>query len=280
MYKNLIFLIVITISSFIGCGGGSDKSKSNQNSISKELKSLIKANRDMEKSLDNIPQPQSIQPNQPIVNKSCSNGGTMNFTTDFNQTAIANNPNDINITMTTEATNCIESDVEINGKLETKIRRQNSLDTITMTYLTDFTINHGGESFIIKEGSKVVTKELDENRDQDIVNMEIIYNGESYKAIDLKSIEIEKEDETTISYNISGKEIVEGKTFIVDESYDHSKTPFVYDYNGNLLKGGIEHYTNDQNHYISIEAVDKNRLKISVDEDRDGKIDKEEIIDY
>jgi hypothetical protein len=165
----------------------------------------------------------------------------------------------------------------VNGKIETKIRMLNQKEIMTLTYLTDFNITDGARTYTIKQGSTMVSEEVDENRTKDIENLEIVSDQENYKSVNLKSIEEELTDKTS-TYYISGKEIADGKTFIIDESYDGSRTPLVYDKDDNLLKGGKTLYTNDQNHSIVIEAIDKNKIKISVDEDRDGKVDKEEVV--
>ena len=110
--------------------------------------------------------------------------------------------------------------------------------------------------------------------------MEVISDGKSFKNIALKSHDVTDDAGVNSSYNISGKETVDGKLFIVDESYDASQTPMVTDANGNLQKGGISRYTNDQNHTIMIEAIGINKIEISVDEDGDGKVDSQEVIDY
>ncbi len=110
--------------------------------------------------------------------------------------------------------------------------------------------------------------------------MEVVIDGKSFKSINLKSVDMLKEDGTTVSYDISGKEIVDGEIFIVDKTYDASKTPMITDADDNLLKGGEAHYTNEQNHTIVIKSIDTNKIQISVDEDGDGKVDKQEVISY
>jgi len=295
MQKNFKTVMLSTIVAFtlIGCGNSSDGDaivkevtdpvvKEDLPKVSKELKSLVKSTRDttkdIENNLDKLPSQMITETGpQAYESKNCSNGGTMDFTTDFNQTVIANNPTDYNITMTSEAIDCVESGMTVNGKIETKVRVLNQKEIMTLTYLTDFNITDGAKIYTIKQGSTMVSEEVDENRTKDIENLEIVSDQESYKSVDLKSIEEELTDKTS-TYYISGKEIVDGKTFIVDESYDSNSTPLVYDEDDNLLKGGKTLYTNDQNHSIVIEAIDKNKIKISVDEDRDGKVDKEEVV--
>jgi len=288
MYKNfkIVSLSMIVALALVGCGHSSNPAINDEQpakqelpKVSKELKSLVKSSRsDIETNLNKLPS--ATQSNGiPLATetKNCTNGGTMNFTNDFNQTAIMGSPNDFNITMTSEAVDCVESGITINGKIETVIRMLNQKQIMTITYLTDFNITDGAKNYVIKQGSKTVSTDIDENSTFELENMEITSSDESYKSIDLKSHESDINGVVT-SYPISGKEIVGGVVFIVDESYDASQTPQVYDTNDNLLKGGKTLYTNDQNHSIVIEAIEKNKIQISVDEDRDGKFDKQEIV--
>jgi hypothetical protein len=197
----------------------------------------------------------------------------MNFSTDVNTTAIMQHSNDFNITMFSEASNCIESGTTANGKMKIVTNIKGDVTTMTTIFLTDFTFMDAHSETTIKKDSFVTEVE-----DITTETMEVDVDGKTFKTVALKSYDVTGDNGINRTYDISGKEIVDGKTFIVDESYDASQTPMVTGVDGKLQKGGKARYTNDQNHSIMIEAVDTNKIKISVDEDRDGKVDKEEII--
>ncbi len=286
MFKNFksISLSMAVVIALIGCDDSSNPTTTTETlpKVSQELKTLVKSPRSTKENLENIPTATQGNGNPPEEEtKNCTNGGTMNFTSDFNQTAIANSPNDFNITLTSKAIDCIESGMTINGEIETKIH-MSSQKSIMMKYLTDFNITDGSTLYTIKKDSTIMTviisSSMDENITENIENIEIISDDESYESVDLKYIKKELANGGINSYNISGKEIVNGVTFIVDESYDAKLTPVVEDSEGNILKGAKELYTNDQNHSITVEAIEKNKIQLSVDTDRDGKADQLEEI--
>ncbi len=70
-------------------------------------------------SFDDLPAMSQIdQPRSMNETKDCLNGGTMECTVDVNTTAIMQSPNDFNITMTSQAVNCIEHGTTANGKMQ------------------------------------------------------------------------------------------------------------------------------------------------------------------
>jgi hypothetical protein len=274
MFKNIVKLSAFTaVILFSGCGGtnGStaqkdttiDKGTSN---VPKELKSLVKDSRSASSGMDKIESiMDSIDFQQPIGSVDCPNGGSISY--DINQTQTS-------IIMKMKNQDCNIAPITINGETLTTIVD----DNMTISFATDLNISEPTKSFIIKQGSSMFSIDLDDNKSLNIDNIEILSGEQSYKSENFKYMEKELSDGKISSYNLSGKEIVDGKTFIVDSSYDGSITPLLTDKDENLISGKTL-YTNDQNHSIVVEVIEGNKLKLSIDEDRDGVIDKEEIID-
>ncbi len=281
---KIVSISAIAVIMIAGCNHSSDPVKKDvvdqeQQSlptVSSTLKSLAKSSRVSNASFDDLPaMSQPDQPSSMNETKDCLNGGTMEYTVDVNTTAIMQSPNDFNITMTSQAVNCIQHGTTANGKMQMLQNIKGEVTTMTTTFLTDFSFVDNQSNVTIKKDSFIV-----EVGDESTETMEVVVDGKSFKSIALKSLDVLKEDGTTVSYDISGKEIVDGQTFIVDETYDASKTPMITDVDDNLLKGGKAYYTNDQNHTIMMEAIETNKIQISVDEDGDGKVDKQEVISY
>lgn len=271
-----ISLVSISVLATIIIAGCHKHSKQNElPKVSPELKSLAKSPRS-NTGLEELPMPTELKELKSMSEeKECQNGGMMKFSTDVNRTAIMQSPNDFNITMISEAVNCIQNDIVANGKMQMLINRKGEQSTITTTFLTDFNLSDSKSETVIKKESFFV-----EQGDISTESMEIISDGQRYRSINLKTHEVTDDNGVTTSYDISGKEMIDGKIFIVDERYDASKTPMVTDASDVLQKGGKMRYTNEQNHTIWFEAIDLNKIQISVDEDGDGKIDTQEIIDY
>ncbi len=284
MFKNSIKFSIVAVATLMitGCNKSSDSRQDNTplQEVSQELKILVKSTREVDESFNKIPSPTQTANGSPLAQetKSCTNGGTMDFASDFNQTAIMESPNDFNITMRSKAIDCVEWGMIINGEIETIINMKNQKNIMTMTYLSDFNITDGATEYIIKKDSTIVSEDINETSSINISNMVIVTSKETYKSVDLKSIETEFSDGSSSSYSVSGKEIVNGKAFIVDESYDAKLTPINEDKDGNILKGAKAKYTNDQNHSITIESIERNEIQISVDIDGDGKSDQVEVI--
>ncbi len=265
----------------VGCQGGSSAANPNdqqtESKVPEDIKSFVKALRGTSESMGNLPEydGESQYPSSDGEIQNCSNGGEMRFVSDLNSTQMTQNQNDFNITTTSEAINCIEQGTTSNGKIQTIIQFKDGITTSTTTFLTDFTIKSPESNITIKKDSSVLVE-----GDITTENMEIVVDGKTFKSINLKSKSTTDDNDLTHEYDISGKEIIDGKTYIVDESYDASQTPMVYDDDDNLLKGGKARYKNEQNQTIYVEAVDKNKIEIALDEDGDGKVDSKEIIDF
>ncbi len=265
----------------VGCQGGSSAANPNDqqagSKVPEDIKNFAKALRSTSESLGNLPEydGESQFPSSDGEVLNCSNGGEMRFVSDLNSTQMTQNQNDFNITTTSEAINCIERGTTSNGKIQTIVHFKDGITTSTTTFLTDFTIKSPESNTTIKKDSSVLVE-----GDITTENMEMVVDGQTFKSINLKSKSTIDDNDFTHEYDISGKEIIDGKTYIVDESYDASQTPMVYDDDDNLLKGGKAHYKNEQNQTIYVEAVDKNKIEIALDEDGDGKVDSKEIIDF
>ena len=276
MFKNIVKISAFTaVILFTGCGGSNGSTAQKENTdkdtsnVPKDVKALVKNLKSTAENEDGMDKWElimsSIDFQEQVGSVDCPNGGSISY--DINQTQTSTM-----IKMKNQ--DCNIAPMTINGETLTTIIDDNT----TTTYTTDLNITEPTKSYIIKQGSSMFSMDLDDNKSLNIDNIEILSGEQSYKSENFKYMEKELSDGKTSSYNLSGKEIVDGKTFIVDSSYDGSITPLITDKDENLLSGKTL-YTNDQNHSIVVEVIEGNKLKLSIDEDRDGVIDKEEIID-
>jgi len=278
---KIVSLSAIAVIMIVGCGKSSTSSDpivqklQELPKVSVETRTLAKSLRTDSLALDDLPSPsqQQGQPQSMSETKNCTNGGTMTFSTDVNASAIMQSQNDFNITMISEAVDCLQYGTTGNGKIQILTNFKNDVTTTTTTFLTDFNLSDATSQTIIKKDSFII-----QTGDITTETMEVIIDGKTFKTIALKSHEAIAEDGKSIEYNLAGKETIDGKIFTVDETYDASQTPMVTDADGNLQKGGKSRYTNDQNHTIMIEVIDVNKVQISVDKDGDGKVDNQDMI--
>jgi len=249
----------------------------NLQEVPSEVLHLASSLRVYERSLPSLPQASQIVPKANEV-KSCSEGGEMHYTNDYNQTEVIQNPNNFTINLTSQASNCIEDGITVNGDMQIKVDFIDDISTSLITFLTDFTISEGSkQQVLVKQGSFSTNQMIDDNTDIVTDSSEIVTQSSTQKTFFFKTKEFSKDDTIQIT-NISGQKIVDGKTFIVDESFEHADNPMTYDKDENLQIGGKQRYTNEENHTIMIEAVGINQILISIDEDGDGKIDNVETI--
>lgn len=216
---------------------------------------------------------------------SCENGGTMNIVSDFdNQNIHTDLPIDFNSTIIMD--NCIEDGININATIFRNIKNKgNYLSKITMIFTEDSSLEdiNSGEIITIKKNSKVSIDELSEDTEIDTENMDIQSStGESYKSINLVTNETYLDNGDESSYDMSGEIIYNGEKYSVDRDYDGSKTPTIYRYDedgiGEHVLSGQAKYYNQQGEHITFTIISENSMKISIDSDNDGKIDKEETI--
>lgn len=221
-----------------------------------------------------------IDPSQHEQTIDCQNGGTMYILNDFNQTLMLQNPEAFSFNTTSTFTDCIEDGTTSNGTIQFNVEVNASKTITTATFLTDMVIEDPEGNVTIKKDSFFRSNPVSDTESIETTSMESLSAEHSYKSENLKTHETTNPDGSTTSYDISGKQTVDGLTLIVDETYDASQTPMTYDQDGNLQKGGKARYTDEQNHTVMIEAAGVNKLKISVDENGDGKADREEVINY
>jgi len=208
--------------------------------------------------------------------RDCQNGGTMSVLNDFNQTALMQNPQAYAFNVTSTFSECIEDGAVTNGSIKISVLQA----LMRVTFLTDMVIEESEGNTTIKQNSFFTNEEISDTVSIETTSMEAVSAEHSYKSENFKTYEINNDNGTASSYDISGKQMIDGLTLIVDETYDASQTPMITDSDDNLQKGGKARYTNDLNHTIMIEAVEVNKIEISVDEDGDGEADKKEVIDY
>ena len=200
----------------------------------------------------------------------------MSVENDFNQTAMMQNPQAYSFNVTSTFTECIEDGAVTNGSIKISV----SQALMTFTFLSDMVIEDSEGNTTIKQDSFFTSEDISDSVSIETTSMEAISVEHSYKSENFKTHETKNKNGSITSYEVSGKQTIDGVTLIVDETYDASQTPMTIDKDDNLLKGGKTRYTNDQNHTIMIEAIEVNKIQISVDEDGDGKVDSQEVINY
>ena len=194
MFKKNITLSVVAMATLfiVGCGGNSATKKDAPAilqkgesvvlpKVSDELRRLVQSSKSYEGKMEKLPTPTQVDGQLPLATeiKNCTNGGTMNFTNDFNLIAVMQSPNDYNMTMISKAVDCVESGMTLNGEIETFVHIVNEKSTMRMTYLTDLNIADGATEYVIKKGSFVVSEDVDDFSSIDTETMEIISDGKS-----------------------------------------------------------------------------------------------------
>jgi hypothetical protein len=234
----------------------------------------VKTNSTISKAASNI----RADDSQNEFIRDCLNGGTMGVLNDFNQTLMMQNPQTFSFNVTSTFTDCIEDGATTNGTLKFSIESNASKMMMTATFLTDLVIQEAEGNTTIKKDSFFTSRDINDTVSIETTSMQAISAEHNYKSENFKSHETKNQDGSITSYDISGKQTIDGLTLIVDETYDASQTPMTTDKDNNLQKGGKARYTNDQNHTIMIEAIGVNKIQISVDEDGDGNVDSQEVI--
>lgn len=279
MIKNITLSIAASaVLFFAGCGKSNDpkdETPSDLPKVSKEVRTLANPDVVFEYDTELLPAPsEESQPNVPET-KSCANGGSVTYTTNFDMTTKI-------VTQKTEADNCSAGDTIITGDMEMTMQLSAEMYTkkSTILFKTDYTITNGAKISTIKKDSSFIFEQESETVSIDTLNMHIETNEDIYKTTNLKYRESELANGATSTYEISGSFTVNDKTFTVDESYDTSKTPEVTDKDDNLLKGMKKRYITSDGSTVTIEAIEKNKVQITVDTDGDGNADEMETINY
>jgi len=292
---KIVSLSAIAVIMIVGCNKSSDPVAEQPDpvveqpaalpKVSQSLKSFfktrssdadVKTNSNIAKAANNI---RAVESDEALI-RNCQNGGTISALNDFNQTLVMQNPQAFSFNVTNTFTDCIEDGTTTKGTLKFNIENNASKIIMTATFLTDLVMQESEGNTTIKKDSFFTSEDISDGVSIETTSMQAVSAAHSYKSENLKSHEKENQDGSTISYDISGKQTIDGLTLTVDETYDASQTPMTTDKDDNLQKGGKARYTDDQNHTIMIEAIEVNKLKISVDEDGDGQVDSEEVIDY
>jgi len=296
MFKDIVKVSVVTATLFfVGCGGDSSPSKESSSLpkvSSAETKTLAKSlamqgvvteQLSQSKNIAEGKSSRSLKQSRQEISQSCINGGTMTMKDNFDLSKLENmdlesfNPNDLNMTMTMSFNNCIEDGMTTNGTMQMETKTEGQKMIMTMKYLTDFEATDGAESFKILKDSIVKDEMVSETKSISTETITVLYGDEKYEAKDLKMAILMSENSFGF-YPISGEEIVNGKSFRVDESYDASHTPMLMDDDGSMKKGGKSKYIDSKNNHITVEATAKDELTITVDTDGDGKADEKEVI--
>lgn len=299
MTKTIISTIALVLI-LQGCGSDSKSSndttsKSVSPTVSEEIKSFASSiNKDNEVLSMVKDTGSSEASSSKTVNKnkiyqkenieSCEGGGTQKTTsdTDFDTNDMAQLQQIMNngIKATIVSEECIEEGEKINGTLSLTIKGKD-FENINITFLEDSTFEdlETTEIITVFKNSTVTINDISDDISKVKSTIKATSStGEKYETIDLVSYETAKENGNTSSYEVSGKLVHNGITYRVDEQYDSSKTPMVFENDKELVSGTSKYY-NEENQHVTITVIDKNRIKISVDTDNDGRVDEEESID-
>lgn len=283
---------------FSGCGGSNSNDNetntidlSNLPDVSENVQELTSSfmMKDLSDSFDNYSMTSAMSSMSMKQDRSttdvayCSNGGLMTIYNDLDMAAISEGSFDasnfvVNIDVVFE--DCVYDGVTQNGTIRSKTTTSNGTGSILLTFVTDMIVEIPSDTLTIAKNSTILTQFIDDTSMYSTENITITSNENSYQSIDLKSKETFTSDDTISYYNISGKEILDGETYIVDSTYDGSTTPLVIDDEGNIQKGGKTRYTNEQGHIITLEVIEENRVLFTVDTDGDGTPDQATELSY
>ena len=304
MKKTVLICMVVAVLMMTGCGGSSGTKKNDNpgtsGNVSKETESLAKSilfhtrlGSNISSASQTLPMrtTRALAPFGSDQVETCENGGT--FTMSFSDLPLPDpndpgfNPEDFNSDnfstgMRMSYDNCLQGGMITDGTMEmnTTVSGENNFTT-RMTYLTDFTMSDGSETFKILKGSYVIDEMSDDSHFTTTETMTVLFGNERYESRALQTVMIMDESAQTFAYYpVSGEERFGGTSYRVDESYDASKTPMVIDSNGDMLKGGKFRYIDDQNRLITVEVTQKNKMTVSIDTDGDGKADETETMAF
>ena len=293
--KKIIFSTVTLLLVLQGCNNSSSKNKDSGTTekVSEEIKSFASTFKDANSVGGSVSKGSSSVLNSEQSNteaqkqrlESCEDGGTRKIITDFNfdtssQTEIMEMLTN-GISYTVDSDNCVEDGEKVNASMTMEMKLNSDLMTMNLKFNNDSTFEdlETTEVLTITKNSSMNIKELSDT--EEVVTENIKFSsskGESYETIGLVSHEIDN-DATELSYDVSGKRINNSSTYSVDEKYDASKTPMtITSENGDLVSGTSKYY-NEKNEHITIKVIEKNRIKVSVDNNNDGKDDATETID-
>ena len=262
----------------------SEEIKSFASSINKdnEVLSMVKETGSSETSSSKIENKNKIYQKETI--ESCQGGGTQTISSDIdfdtNEMVLLQQIKNDGIKATIVSEECIEESEKINGTLSLVVKGED-FETTSITFLEDSTFENLETTEIVtvfKNSTMTIKNISDETSEVKSTIKAISSTGEKYESIDLVSYETINENSSASSYDVSGKLVHNGITYRVDEQYDGSKTPLVLENYHDLVSGTAKYY-NEENQHVTITVIDKNRIKISVDTDNDGRVDEEESID-
>lgn len=209
--------------------------------------------------------------------RQCDDGGNVETTYSENNTTSS-------VNIATMYDNCIEDTLRTNGQVIMTLKGQSYPENITLSYLSDFTFEDTEDDteLLIKKDSNF---EMSMNSNgQDIVttesmdvNMKLDSEEKQYKSVALVT-HVKMTQKGEAFYFESGKKYINNELYTVDDTYDASKTPMTISDDGDLLKDGKMKFYNEGNYHITLEAVAKNQVKVSVDTDNDGEDDESEIV--
>ena len=295
--KKIIILSTVALTLILqGCGSNSKSSSGDtpKTTVSEELKNFAKGLTESNEMTSVVKKTGSSQSsNSQTTTKtkmyykeniqSCKDGGTIKITSDldFDNIEEASFEQAISDGLKAEIAfdKCIEDGLISDGYVSLNIKGK-ELSKISLTFTKDTTFEDLESQELTKvfKGSTMTIEEISDDSERITESVRASSStGENYESINLVSIETTTEEDRDSSYEISGKMVRDGITYSVDEKYDSSKTPMVFNSDGDLISGTAKYY-NEQNHHITMNIVYKNEVKISVDTDNDGKIDEEETI--
>jgi len=287
-----------------GCGGSSDAKDSglsNLPTVSDETKILAKSivnqslfgaqsmqfgGQSVQTEYSNVALTGNTLPaklSREVDSQSCENGGSMIIQSNTDPDTFRDpnfDFNDFNISTSLTYDNCMQGGMVSDGKMEMLITfSSDQRVNMTSTYITDFTMQDAYGIFTIHQGSTFKNEAVNENSSIMTESMKITYDAGSYEY-ESEALKMYNSfsGNYAIFYPISGKETIGDKSYTVDSSYDASTTPMKISGEGNIEKGGKFKYIDNQNHYITIEAIGTNKMQVSVDNDGDGKADQAEIV--
>lgn len=291
--KKTIISTVALLLILQGCGSSDSNNKKKEatdapiSKVSNEVKSFAIAMSDDENPSSTIKNSQgsnSSETKNDTKNKiyhkaeieSCEDGGTFNFSSNMEEFSQILETTIGKVDMVFD--NCIEDGEKVNGAVSLTIEGSD-WDILTILYpkTTTFENLETTEIVTVFKNSTMKIESVSDEVEKITQSIKASSStGKTYQSINFISMDT-MDINSSSSYDISGKFIHEGTAYTVDEKYDMSKTPMVFENDEDLVSGMAKYY-NEKNQSITIEVIGKNQIKISVDTDNDGDIDEEETI--
>ena len=221
-------------------------------------------------ALDSIPE-KKVRSNNVNQAFECPYGGSGN---------IKGNGSDTRANMTVTYNNCDMGGITFDGKMHVDATANyDTLESMKISFPSDFTMLNSVQSITIYKNSSLNMDNYNDDEESfDFTqNIKSKINDELY-GLENSKWHVDSSGYAVKMYQLSGKEYIKNLESYVtyDETYDMSKTPFVFGSYG--ISSGAARYITENNGKIMISA-EQGDVKVLIDADSDGTYEKEETLE-